>query len=79
MFIIVAKDIAKFILNSSINLSASKSCFLLSSKISLVFKFFLYCLLNLFAKPRPDIKLSISASLKDEDSKFSFFDKKYGI
>ena len=39
IFIIADNDIAKFNLNSSINLSASKSCLLLSSKISLVFKF----------------------------------------
>ena len=41
IFIILERDIAKFTLKSSINLSASKSCFLFNSKISFVFKFFL--------------------------------------
>ena len=40
IFIILESDIAKFTLKSSINLSASKSCFLFNSKISFVFKFF---------------------------------------
>jgi hypothetical protein len=70
---------ARFTLKLSINFSASKSCLRFNSKISFVFKFFPCSLLNLLAKPRPEIKLSISASLALLESKFSFFAAKYGI
>ena len=40
---------------------------------SFAFKFFPNALLNLLAKPSPDTKLSISASLGLFESKFSFF------
>ena len=73
MLIIEDSDIAIFNLNSSINLSASKSCFLYNSKIWFVFKFLLYFLLNLFDKAKPEIKLSISDSRRLVESKFSFF------
>jgi len=55
ILITLDKDIAKFNLNLSIKFSASKSCFLKSSKISFVFKFFFFIKLNSFDSANPDM------------------------
>ena len=66
ILIIVDNDIARLILNSSINLSASNVMSVYKAqKFLLLSRFFLNFLLYFFANPKPEIKLSTSAlSLK---------------